>query len=499
MTPSPEHPGRGACTRVALAAAVVLALRAGPAAAGDLESAQARLAAKDLAGAAGAFFDVLAHDPSAPVRDQAQLQLAATLRRLQLHGPALFYYQDLFVQGPASPLYREALEGLLELQETLHDPVVVPLLLDRHYDRVAFAQVAGRAAQVNYLVGELAFWRGNDSEARAFLSALGEESPLWPRARYLVGVVAARAGDPDAARRAFAAVEDDEVAGDEVRDLARLAQARLEYGLGRFSEASTAYDALVPGSPFAFEGLYEGAWASFRLGEFGKVLGKLEAVTGPFFDKRHVPEAYVIEATTYFVNCQWDRVRRAVDRFHRAYDPMATDLAAYLATPHEPAAFFEDVAAGGNGHFAVELAREVRRSRRFVDFRFVLEHLAWEAGRVRSAAGLGDGELAEAALQIIDEQRREIEAAAGGLAERRLRYLRAQLDNLRAQIDVLDFEVADAERQWLEQGREILKGRRARLPRPEIPGDQWQHWAFGGEWWRDELGSLQHSLRNECF
>jgi hypothetical protein len=62
----------------------------------------------------------------------------------------------------------------------------------------------------------------------------------------------------------------------------------------------------------------------------------------------------------------------------------------------------------------------------------------------------------------------------------------------------LDFEVADAERKWLEQGKEILKGRRARLPRPDIPNDQWQHWKFAREYWRDELGFYRHTIRSEC-
>lgn len=480
-------------------AAVVVALAGPPAHASAQDDALARLVDKDYARAAAGFFDVLAHDARPELRDQAQLHLAECLRRLELYGPALFYYQDLFTQGPGHRLYRDALEGLLELQELLHDPVVVPLLLDRHYDRAAFSAVPKRAAQVNYLVGELAFWRGNDAEAGSFLSALGEESALWPRARYLLGVVDLRRGDAEAARRQFAWVAATDEASAEVRELAQLALARLEYGLGRFTEAGAAYDALSPSGPFAFERLYEGAWVSFRRQDHGKTLGKLQAVTGPFFAKHLVAEAYVIEATTYFVNCQWDRVRRAVERFRRIYEPMATELAGYLASPREPPAYFVDVAGGGEGRFALEIAREVRRARRFVDYDFVLKHLAWEQGAVRALAAWHGGELGDAALQILDEQRAEIAGAAGAWVKRRLDYLGAQLANLQAQINVLDFEVADAERQWLEQGREILKGRRPRVPRPEIPGDQWQHWAFDGEWWRDELGYLQHSLRNECF
>ena len=59
-------------------------------------------------------------------------------------------------------------------------------------------------------------------------------------------------------------------------------------------------------------------------------------------------------------------------------------------------------------------------------------------------------------------------------------------------------KVTDAEAEWLAQGREILKGRRRRLPRPEIPTDQWQHWNFDGEYWKGELGYFHHSIRSEC-
>jgi hypothetical protein len=72
------------------------------------------------------------------------------------------------------------------------------------------------------------------------------------------------------------------------------------------------------------------------------------------------------------------------------------------------------------------------------------------------------------------------------------------LQNFQSQVELLDFEVTDAEAEWLAQGREILKGRRRRLPRPDIPNDQWQHWNFDGEYWKGELGFFQHSIRSEC-
>ena len=66
------------------------------------------------------------------------------------------------------------------------------------------------------------------------------------------------------------------------------------------------------------------------------------------------------------------------------------------------------------------------------------------------------------------------------------------------QMDTLDLELSIAETSWLDERREISKGWRARLPRPDIPNDQWQHWEFHKEYWKGELGYYHHAIGNEC-
>ena len=100
----------------------------------------------------------------------------------------------------------------------------------------------------------------------------------------------------------------------------------------------------------------------------GRTLGDLQSVTSPYFSKRHIPEAYLIQATTFFYLCQWDRVKRALGKFKEIYDPMTAQVKDFLKKKQKPYRYYEDVVNDGNGKFSVELAREVRRSKRFKDY-----------------------------------------------------------------------------------------------------------------------------------
>ncbi len=461
---------------------------------------------KQFEEAALACYDVLLNDANPDYRDQAEIYLAETLRKLGFTIPALFYYTDLFKAGRAERYYLNAVEGMLEVQRELHDPLWVPALINERLDPEGFGQLdPDKIAQINYLVGELSFRQRKNQDARAFLAFVPPESPLHPKARYLLGLLDVRADDGRGAMNQFESViglidadeSDRELV--RVRNLALLAAARNAYGMGELDRAIELYGRVPRFSARWFTAIYEKAWAHFRKEDYGRALGDLQSATSPYFARRFVPEAFVIRGTTYFVNCQWDRVRRAVSRYKKSYEPMLAELEGYLAEGRGPAALYRDVAAGGAGRFAVEIAREVRRARRFKDYHFMLEHMRWEREQLEKTERWRGSRLAEDIALVLDRHREATEQVAGTWSRRRLAELAAQLQNFQNQINILDFEVADAETRWLEQGKEILKGRRARLPRPDIPNDQWQHWSFDREYWKDELGYIQHSLRSECY
>ena len=128
----------------------------------------------------------------------------------------------------------------------------------------------------------------------------------------------------------------------------------------------------------------------------------------------------------------------------------------------------------------------------------MLEHIKWESRRVAEISEWSNSRLADDLMAIIEDQLAGLETAVGGWTKNQIASRSASLKQFESQIDLIDLEVSEAEVTWLDAGRETLKGRRARLPRPDIESDQWQHWSFKKEYWKGELGYFQHSIRSEC-
>ncbi|MEM6533067.1 MAG: tetratricopeptide repeat protein [Myxococcota bacterium] len=462
----------------------------------------------DFEDAALALYDVVWSSPDANARNEAVVYLGLTLQRMGLWGPASYYFAEILKQGPTNRRYLNAVEQLLEVQDKYRDHVLVAASIDQFFDGAAFANLpnGNRIDQINYLMGEFNLRRGKVRNSGRFLEFVRPESPYYAQARYLLGISALRQNEPKVATEHFqsvvGAIPEDSGDRDQsrLRQLAQLALARAAYGVGDFEGSVAAFRAVPRYSEFWFQALYEQAWAHYQLGRYGEALGSLESTLSPYFAKRHVPEAYVIQATTYFSYCQWDRVRRSVERYKSIYEPMKQELEAYLAGQQNPRAtqILEDLFKGGAGKYPEEIAREVRRVGWFKDLYYSLRHLEWQQEQIESLGAWRGSRMVRDLKLMIDDRLADTRDFAARWVLQRLRYHAGSLKNFQAQIDILDFELVDAERQWLEQGREILKGRRARLPRPEIPNDQWQHWGITGEHWRDELGYYQHTMQSEC-
>lgn len=461
---------------------------------------------EEYAEAAVTFYSAASTDPDPNKRNEALVYLAETLKRMGFWGPASFYFSVILEDGPSNRRYLNAVAQLLEIQEQYHDHIFIADLIDKNFDGAAFAKLTPRSRidHINYLLGAFSLRKGKERDAEQFLEFVRKESPYFGEARYLLGLTAIRQGEAAEAVEHFEAVVasiEPESGDDEqrrLRQLALLAKARASYTTGNYEDSIELYGEIPRYSEFWFQALYEQAWAHYQEQRFGESLGALESTLSPYFAKRHVPEAFVIQGTSYFTYCQWDRVRRVVEQYKELYGPMKTDLEAYLSVTAEETEFLEDVILDGNGKYSAELAREARRPAWFKDLFFQREHLKWQLAQVDEIGVWNDSRFANDIKEMISDKLAQVEAFAGAFVRQRLQFMAGNLKNFQSQIDILDFELVDAERQWLEQGREILKGRRAQLPRPEIPTDQWQHWSTGSESWKDELGYFQHTLRSEC-
>ena len=87
--------------------------------------------------------------------------------------------------------------------------------------------------------------------------------------------------------------------------------------------------------------MFESSWAFFLADQFSRALGNVHSLESPYFPQAYYPEALVIKAVTFFVNCQVDNAEATIREFHERYDPVRDELEATLQNFQDNTAFFE--------------------------------------------------------------------------------------------------------------------------------------------------------------
>lgn len=102
-------------------------------------------------------------------------------------------------------------------------------------------------------------------------------------------------------------------------------------------------------------------------------------------------------------------------------------------------------------------------------------------------------------ITYLDTNRGTLEKVAGQLAKARLTEAYRTVKGFGDQVEIIRFEVAKAEKEFAElgiDGQKLLD--RQVLYRPKMPAENWNYWKFEGEFWRDEIGYYQYTLKRGC-
>jgi len=99
----------------------------------------------------------------------------------------------------------------------------------------------------------------------------------------------------------------------------------------------------------------------------------------------------------------------------------------------------------------------------------------------------------------LDQNRATAEQVAGQIAKGRLTEAYRTIKGFGDQVEIIRFEIAKAEKELAESGVDtgkVLGGQT--LYRPQMPAENWNYWKFEGEFWRDEIGYYQYTLKRGC-
>ena len=134
------------------------------------------------------------------------------------------------------------------------------------------------------------------------------------RAAHLGALTAASNGDLKGAIRALQALAAKKMPQSD-RDRVLLSAGRLQYELGKFSDAIATYAKVSRTGPSWMEALEETAWAEFRAGRPQETIARLKTVTSPAFKEDTKSEPLFLLGLAQLRVCDYKAVFKTIELF----------------------------------------------------------------------------------------------------------------------------------------------------------------------------------------
>jgi len=457
-------------------------------------------------------------------RQRAQFLLGQTLYRMGYYQSALTVFDDISAQGPGHIYFSETLEWLGLLASKLPESSGIIEKVGR-YGIGALEEFkekdAGLYNQLLYLMGRHLYAQASFRQAIDVFQEVDPRSAQYTYAKFFEGIsfIRMRKARPAIAsfRSILEAIDAGDVKGvdeDRMENLAWISLARVYYTAANqggqidgtlLGQSVESWTKVEQASEYWLDSLFESSWAFFLADEYSRALGNVHTLYSPYFEDSFYPEALVLKAVTFFVNCQVDNAEATVAQFHSNYDPVKQELDAVLRKHQDNADFFEFLKKVRSGK--AELSPRVRPivSTALSD-RTVLQHLEYVAILDKEEAQLGKSgdefqgsPIGEKILEDVALARAFAVDQAGDLARGRYKRLIRELRDLSNQVDTVELEIATFRRgqidQELQQQMSLAKQSRGGDVNVD---EEHQLWPFNGEWWRDELGFYRQQVTNLC-
>ncbi|MBI5547854.1 MAG: tetratricopeptide repeat protein [Deltaproteobacteria bacterium] len=460
----------------------------------------------DFESAAFLFADLADNAQSEEIRLKAEFYLAQSLFKRGLYFPALNQYMYVTKAGPNHPHYLKAVEGIVSVSEVLHEDYITGSYLDKEYNE-EFAKLPTESLnKINFIVGIQSFRKNKFDDAMSFLTSVPLDSTYFTRSRYLQAVIYGRNQKSEMAIEAFNDVLKlkstpklqyaDLVS---IQELARLGLARTYFGMGRYSDAVATYDEVPRFSEYWDEALFENGWARFQNDDWGGALGSLQALHAPQFAGSFQPESWIVKATVYYYTCLYDDAKGALDAFEKIYLPINEKLKPVVETD-KGNDFYYALMAPENQTLPRSVKNYLRANRRLVQFKAFGDELLREKETIEKAQVWKGSKLQADMLGFIEQGRALAVQLTGATVKRRLTEASQNIIGFDSQKEILKFEVAKAE----TAGLEVRFDARAHMDqqsiwRPKMPATNWEYWQFQGEFWLDEIGYYQYTLKSGCM
>jgi hypothetical protein len=456
-------------------------------------------------------------------RQHAQFLLGQSLYQMKYYQSALTVFDDI----SAEDLYfSETVEWLGLLASKLPESSGIIEKVGR-YGIGALEEFKEKNSalynQLLYLMGRHLYSQASFRQAIDVFQEVDSRSAQYTYAKFFEGISFIRMRQARPAIASFRSILEAIDAGDvdgvdegRMRNLAWISLARVYYTAANqakggqidgtlLGQSVESWTKVEQASEYWLDSLFESSWAFFLADEYSRALGNVHTLYSPYFEDSFYPEALVLKAVTFFVNCQVDNAEATVAQYHDRYDPVKQELDAVLRKHQDNADFFEFLKKVRADQ--ADLSPRVRPivSTALSD-RTVLQHLEYVAILDQEEARLGkSGEnfqgspVGEKILEDVSLARAFAVDQAGDLARGRYQRLIRELRDLSNQVDTVELEIATFRRGQIDQELQQQMSLAKKSKGGDVNVDEeHQLWPFNGEWWRDELGFYRQQVTNLC-
>lgn len=471
------------------------------------------------------------NDPPGNVQ-KAQFFLGKALYHLRFYQSALSIFDEIGQLAGGHIYFAQTLQWLAQLASQLPEPAGIVEKIGRFgVDQLEQFNTPESAELYNsllYLMGRYQYAEGEFETAIELFQKLDKNSEDYVQGRFFEGISYVRMRQVRPAIASFRAIidaiEEGDAKGvdDEARmlNLARMSLARVYYTAANRTNIDTGerevdgrllgaavdmWSRVSQSSEYWLDALFESSWAFFLADQYSRALGNVHTIFSPYFTDAYYPEALVLKAVTFFMNCQLENAAAMVGTFHEKYDPVQRELQEVLKKHEDNNQFFEFLqkVRAGKGTLSpqirgiVSTALADRTLLRHVEYVKLLE--AEEARLEQTAGEFKTSSIGARILQDIAVAKSFAVDQTGDLARGRYSRLIEELQNLQNQIDTVDLEIATAMRGNLSQeAQEQMTGAQRSSGGDVEVDEEHQVWPFNGEYWRDELGFYRQQVTYQC-
>ncbi len=363
--------------------------------------------------------------------------------------------------------------------------------------KIQAAEAEGKRKKKADNEGEIPRTAKTVAKVRSLLGLVPRGHEMYAKAQLQAGLVATLEADDESALGHFRMAN--KYGDSKVRAVALMQMARVHYAHGQMRAALDYYRKVPASSPDWPRALFEQAWAQFRRGHFGRVLGILEAFDSPFLSDQIIEEIEVLKALSFYENCRYDEAVAAatlVLNKRSIYDRLSGALAEmpkgseWLSQFLRRGQLEDDVLARRLDQLSMQpsIARSIS----------IFEGAEGEYSRLLGA-GLQPRDLSR--LERVFKLRfRALREQVGLLVRGAMLGQRVSLANLLKSALALKVEIEEQRTKVLQQELRGGTGGVIAVPTgdPVSVTDDYNWWPFEGEYWRDELETYEVHLGSSC-